>query len=210
MSATDTATRQRVLDAAGEVFAARGFAKATVREICKLAGANVAAVNYHFHDKSALYEAVLDHGYKLALEKYPPDGGLGAGAAPEQRLNAFVRSFFLRLFSEGAPACHGRLMAREMAEPTGILDKKVEQHVRPLFKQLSEILREVAGAEMPDAALKRCARSVVAQILFYRHAQPVLQRLEPELKLNAQSIDQLAQHVTDFSVAALRALARRK
>jgi AcrR family transcriptional regulator len=170
----------------------------------------VAAVNYHFHDKNALYEAVLDHGYKLALEKYPPDGGLPVNATPEQRLHAFVRSFFLRLFSEGAPACHGKLMARELAEPTGVLDKKVEQHVRPLFKLLSEILREFAGPELPDATLKRCARSVVAQILFYRHAQPVLQRLEPELKLNTQSIEQLAQHVTDFSVAALRALARRK
>jgi len=210
MTVSDIATRQRVLEAAGEVFAARGYAKATIREICKLAGANLAAVNYHFHDKNALYEAVLDNGYKLALEKYPPDGRLAASATPEQRLHAFVRSFFLRLFAEGAPACHGRLMARELAEPTGVLDKKVEQHVRPLFKLLSEILREIAGAEMPEAALKRCARSVVAQILFYRHAQPVLQRLEPELKLTAQGIEPLAQHVTEFSVAALRSIARRK
>ncbi len=180
MTASDIATRQRVPDAAGEVFAARGFAKATVREICKLADANVAAVNYHFHDKKVLYEAVLDHGYKLALEKYPPDGGLPASATPEQRLYAFVRSFFLRLFSEGAPACHGRLMARELAEPTGVLDKKVEQHVRPLFKLLSEILREIAGPELPDAALKRCARAAWwARFCFIATPSPCCNALNP-------------------------------
>ncbi|CAG0929038.1 HTH-type transcriptional dual regulator CecR [Planctomycetaceae bacterium] len=209
MTASDIATRQRVLEAAGEVFAARGFAKATIREICKLAGANVAAVNYHFRDKNALYEAVLDHGYKLALEKFPPDAS-PANASPEERLHAFVRSFLMRLFAEGAPACHGRLMARELAEPTGVLDKKVEQHVRPLFKLLTEIVRGFLGEDASEGLLKRCARSVVGQILFYRHAQPVLQRLEPELKFNTQSIEQLAQHITEFSVAALKALARRK
>ena len=52
-------TRRRLLDAAGEVFAEKGFAKATVREICQKAEANIAAVNYHFGDKEKLYAAVL-------------------------------------------------------------------------------------------------------------------------------------------------------
>jgi len=207
---SDHATRQRLLDAAGEVFARRGYAKATIREICSEARANVAAVNYHFRDKAALYDAVLDHGYKLALDKFPPDGGLAPGAAPDLRLHAYVRSFLLRVLSEGSSACHGKLMARELAEPTGMLDKKVEQHVKPLFKLLTEILRAVAGEDLPEGLLKRCARSVVGQILFYRHAQPVLQRLEPDLKYTPQAIDQIAQHITDFSAAALRALVRRK
>ena len=51
---TRTNTRQRVLEAAGEVFAERGFRAATVREICQRAKANLAAVNYHFGDKERL------------------------------------------------------------------------------------------------------------------------------------------------------------
>ena len=67
-------TRQRLLQAAAEVFAARGFRQATVREICRRAQANLAAVNYHFRDKEGLYADVLEDAHRQALKKYPLDG----------------------------------------------------------------------------------------------------------------------------------------
>src|SRR5215475_15617031 len=88
---TRTDTRQRVLEAAGEVFAARGFRAATVREICQRAKANLAAVNYHFGDKERLYAAVLQYTFHCA-EPYPLDLGLGGEASEEERLRAFIRS----------------------------------------------------------------------------------------------------------------------
>lgn len=53
------ATRERILDAAEQVFATHDFAEATVRPITAAAGVNLAAVNYHFGSKEALYLAVL-------------------------------------------------------------------------------------------------------------------------------------------------------
>ncbi len=52
-------TRANLLDAAGRVFAERGYQSATIREICRKAGANVASVNYTFGDKMGLYTEVL-------------------------------------------------------------------------------------------------------------------------------------------------------
>src|ERR1700722_15859102 len=83
-------TRRQLLEAAGEVFAESGFRDATVREICKRAGANVAAVNYHFGDKERLYVEVLRYSHGKALEKYPPLLGVAADAPPEKKLRAFV------------------------------------------------------------------------------------------------------------------------
>ena len=52
-------TRERIADAAGEIFAERGFDGTTVRDICQRAGANIAAVNYYFGDKQRLYLEAL-------------------------------------------------------------------------------------------------------------------------------------------------------
>lgn len=108
-------TKKRLIEAAGELFARRGFRSATVREICSLAGAHVGAVNYHFRDKEGLYAAVLEHSHQLAMRRYPPDLGLGNGATPEEKLRAYIHSFLLRILAEGFPAWHGKLMAREIS-----------------------------------------------------------------------------------------------
>src|SRR5215469_2609067 len=94
-------TRQRLLDAAGEVFAKHGFRNATIREICEKAKANVAAVHYHFGDKEEIYAAVFDYARNCAvarLDHLPPD------VSPEERLRIFVRAVLSRFFDEGRPA----------------------------------------------------------------------------------------------------------
>src|SRR5882724_4823724 len=111
-------TRQRLLNSAGEVFAERGFRAATVRDICQRAKANVAAIHYHFGDKEALYLALLKSCADDALKRFPPTLGLNESATSEEKLYAFIRSFLFRIADKGRPAWHGRLMAREMAEPT--------------------------------------------------------------------------------------------
>src|SRR5215510_14744096 len=122
-------TRQRLLEAAGEVFAARGFRAATVREICQRARANLAAVNYNFGDKERLYAAVLQYTFHCA-EPSPLDLGLGVEATVEERLQAFTRSPLLSLLAEGRPAWHRKLVTREMGEPTRALDTVVDQIIR--------------------------------------------------------------------------------
>src|SRR5271167_711430 len=94
-------TRLQLLEAAGEVFAESGFRDATVREICRRAGANIAAVNYHFGDKETLYTEVLRYAYQKSVEKYPPQQGVPADAGAETKLRAFVLSFLLRIFDKG-------------------------------------------------------------------------------------------------------------
>src|SRR5580692_3171625 len=136
------ATRRYLLEAAAEVFAEVGFRAATVRQICLRAGANIAAVNYHFGDKEKLYRAVLQETFQASVKKYPADFGLPPKATPEQRLRAFIQSFLLRIFSEGPSARHGKLMAREMIEPTGALDAIVKDEIRPMSDVLNSIVTD--------------------------------------------------------------------
>jgi TetR/AcrR family transcriptional regulator, regulator of cefoperazone and chloramphenicol sensitivity len=204
------ATREHLLEAAAEVFAEVGFHAATVREICQRAGANIAAVNYHFGDKEALYTAVLTETFRVSLQKYPADMGLSLDAIPEQRLHAFVQSFLLRIFSCGPEARHGKLMAREMIEPTGALDSLIQEHIRPTSMILMAIVGELLGGKADAETIRLCGMSVVSQVLFYHHCRPVFGRLFPEMKFDPARLEQLADHITNFSLAAIKQLAQRQ
>lgn len=206
-------TRSRLLEAAGQVFAERGFHSATVRDICKIANANVAAIHYHFGDKESLYTVVLRESYKAALKKYPPLLDTPASAPPAERLRAFIQSLLFRVLDEGRPAWHGKLMLREMAEPTSALDDLVKQGIRPLFELLSSIVRDVIcsefpGSNPPPALVAECVQSIIGQCTFYKFTQPVLERLRPA-SASSRTVPALAEHISEFSLHGIFASARR-
>lgn len=202
------ATREALLEAGAGIFAQRGFAAATVREICDRAGANIAAINYHFGDKAGLYTEVLKHALKCAREKYPPDLGTTASSSARERLRAFVESFLLRIFDDSRHAWHGKLMSREMVEPTAALDQLVEEEIRPMAGILFAIVRELMGRHATDEAVRLCSLSVVSQCLFYHQCRPVVQRLFPRAKTGPASAAALAEHITAFSMAGIHEAAK--
>lgn len=209
--ASHAETRRQLLEAAGEVFAEFGFRNATVREICRRAHANVAAVNYHFGDKETLYAEVLRYAHGKALAKYPPLLDVAGDAPPEARLRAFVKSLLLRIFDKGPDSWHGKLMSREMIEPSAALDSLVEKRMRPMAGQLWRIVAGVLHCPLNDERVRLCAFSVVSQCVFYHHCGPVVARLFPKQQpLDEAGIERLADHVTRFSLAAMKHLPKPK
>ncbi|HZN57942.1 MAG TPA: CerR family C-terminal domain-containing protein [Planctomycetota bacterium] len=201
-------TPRRLLDAAGEVFAEKGYRSATVREICERAHANVAAINYHFRGKEGLYRAVLRSAHRASVLKYPPDLGVESTAAPEKRLHAFVRSFMLRVFDEGQPAWFGKLTSREILEPTSALDSLVKDEIRPRWELVMSIVAEILGRDVRKAEVRLAAMSVVGQCLFYFHSRSVIERLLPRELADPAAAERLAEHITQFSLQALRGARR--
>ncbi len=207
-TAVTTETQQRLLEAAGEVFAEQGFHKTTVREICRRARANVAAVNYHFGDKVGLYAAVIEYAHSHALEKYPLTETERQDISAAQRLHSFIQHIIFSLFDEGAPAWRSKLMAREMIEPTAALDAVVERMIRPTAQRLESIVRAILGPAGTDQQVRLCQLSIIGQCLHHRHAQPVIQRLFPEQQYGPAEVKALADHITRFSLCALQGLAQ--
>jgi AcrR family transcriptional regulator len=197
-------TEQRLLEAAGEIFAEYGYRATTVRQICEKAKANVAAVNYHFGDKDGLYLAVLRHLNRLHNEKNPTNLGLGTKATREQKLRAFISAMLHRMLDNDKPDWHMKLMAREMIEPTRALDAMVEECARPLQQELEAIVREFLGENADQEAVRLSALSIGSQCVFYHHCRAIISRLFPEQKYGWQHIDNLVEHVTRFSLAALK------
>jgi TetR/AcrR family transcriptional regulator, regulator of cefoperazone and chloramphenicol sensitivity len=200
-------TREQLLAAAREVFAETGFHRATIREISRRAGANIAAVNYHFGDKEGLYAAVVLEAARVAREKYPEHFGLPPRPTPEQRLQAFVRSLLLRTLSSGPHAQHGKLLTRELIEPSPALDGIVRDDLQPMASSLLAIVRELLGRKAPPELVRNCGLSVAGQIFFLFHCRPVLNRLFPDMTYAEDDLERLAEHITRFSLAAIKKLA---
>jgi len=198
-------TRQRLLDAAAEVFAATGYRRATIAEICRRAAANIAAVHYHFGDKQGLYAAVFDYAQQRATTEEastPPE----EPSDPEERLRLLVTSFVRRLLDPRRPAWIARLMAHELIEPSDVLDRLVRERMRANHEQIARAVRDLLGPDASPETVRLCTLSVISQCVFYRHSAAVVTRLYPEI-VPSREIERIAAHVTQFSLAAIRGLA---
>lgn len=201
--ATDP-TPESLLAAAGEIFARRGYEAATVAEITRAAGANVASVNYHFGDKHTLYLAVLRHS--LPPPPDPVATAAGARLSPEKQLTAFIVEFVRALIGEGRPSWGARIMAREIAQPTAALPEVIGEIMRPRYERLRAIIGAYLGERPASERVRFVAHSVIAQCVHWAHAQPLFPHLWPQFRLTAPQVDRIAAHIAKFSLAGLKAM----
>ena len=200
-------TRRRLLHAAGEIFGEVGFHRATVRDICARANANIAAVNYHFGDKERLYAQTVMSGIALGLEKYPVDMGVPENPTPEQRLHGFVRSFLYRTLGRGDHATAGRIMLWEMVQPTPVLDALFQERIRFMYARLESIVGDLLGAAATQPRVAMGCASILGQCTFYRMGESLLSKIQPggSTNLPPERIEALAEHITRVTAAGLKA-----
>jgi AcrR family transcriptional regulator len=202
-ASSDVDSRDRILEAAGEVFAECGFRSATIRRICERAGVNVAAINYYFGGKQKLYSEVLKHWSEYALKKYPLLLGVGEEAPVEERLKAFVRSLLFRLLDKGKPAWFGKLMAREMTEPTQAFERLVKEVVRPRDRILASIVQKKIGTSVDRERIRLFCASIIGQCVYYYNARAIMARLYRRDVSKAGEIERIANHIVQFSLRGL-------
>lgn len=149
-------TRTRLVEAAGLMFADKGFDAAGVREICHEAKANVAAIKYYFGDKRSLYKAVLEHvhvckenlGQVMASEEWQAQ-------TPLQQLKSFILEMVKEHLASQKPAWHLEIMLWEMTRPTPEGKEVIELQLRPMathLKKFSCRLWEMISLKKPSGS----------------------------------------------------------
>ena len=200
----DRETRARVLEEARKRFAAQGFRHVTVREICHGAGANVAAVNYHFGDKRGLYLEVLEIAMAVMRQTTEQARLAGEGGDAEHKLRAYIRVFLQRV-GQGRDSWIHQMMTHEMAEPTDALDRIVAEVIEPRIRYMRELIGEMLRLPSEDPRVMRCVLSVQSQF-HAAMANPISKRLVPGFTGDPAAVETLAQHVADFSIGGIRSL----
>jgi AcrR family transcriptional regulator len=188
-----------------EVFAEHGFEKATIREICRRAEANVAAIHYYFGDKKRLYAAIFEYVFRLLRDRRT--SFLPWDAPPQERLRIYIRALFEEIFYCDGDALRCTQVAAiyltEMARPTEVLDLVVTEHIERDAEELYSIVGNLLGEDFSKDEVVDCSASVVGQILYYYHAEPIISRLHPERPPVPERIADLIEHVFQFSLGGI-------
>jgi AcrR family transcriptional regulator len=203
-------TRDRVLLAAVEIFARKGFKEATIREICAKADVNVASVNYYFRTKASLYAEALAFAFRQADRRYPQEEAKDTRLPASLRLTTFIRVFLNKLTDESNLGYHGKLIAREIADPTDALDEIVKIAIVPQFEILKEIVPELIGHEYGEEDLHRCILGILGQCLMFKHSRSIIDRICPQVIAGPEQIERSAEHIARFTLAAFSRMAAEK
>ena len=192
MDNRDLETRQRLIEVAARLFAERGFSKVTVREICRSARANVAAINYHFGGKQGLYDDIVRSAITTMHRTTEAIQQAGEGKPADEQLRIFVRIFLTRVVQARDGWIH-QLMARELNDPTPALDLVVTQVVRPRMAYLASVIAVLIGCRPNDSRVERSVMSVQAQCLILLNDK-IANRLHPFAITNKRLTNSRAHH----------------
>ncbi len=199
--------RERLLLAATQIFADKGYALASTREICKLAEVNVAAIHYYFGDKASLYREIFRiPAQVMQLPAELDDPNLST-------LDA-MQAWYGHLMSFAAnpdQATRMRLLIlREQMQPSGVLEQGKAEILNPWHQKLVRLLAPRLGADVADVELHNLAFSLVgiAMVLFVERAAVIA--LAPGLLDNPMQLQKTAQRLARHGTALIEAEALRR
>lgn len=198
-----TESRQRLLHAALALFAEKGFAKTSTREIAQAAGANIAAISYYFGDKAGLYRAVFTEPLgnprdDIALYNQPH-------FTLTESLQGFLGSFAEPLKQGELVQQCTRLHFREMLEPTGLWAEQIDTGIKPAHAALTAVLCRHLGLKRADDDVHRLAFAIVGLALQLFINRDVVQAIRPGLMASPRSIDLYVERLTVYAEAMVGA-----
>lgn len=198
-------TRDRLLEVACAVFAERGYKQTRTQDICRIAGVNPAAVNYHFGGKEGIYRAVWDYALACSLEGAALEVPLSADADRDW-LYRYVHACVLSVFDSGMPGVLRKLMTKEVADPSPISNDILANHIAPRYQDLDAHLRSMLGKNATDYQIGCCVFAINAlfsSIAINKTARRELFRGETP---SPAEIEQFAREICAFVMGGIRAL----
>lgn len=200
--------RARLLDASMRLFAERGFAKTSTREIATQAGVNISAISYYFGDKAGLYRAVFNDprtNPEIDTELLTnPDTPL------RDALHALIKGLIDPLKAGDLMECCAKLHFREMLEPTGVWLQEIDRVIKPAHNGLVALLCRHLGLSRADDDVHRLAFAISGLGVTLMVSSDPIHVLRPSLIANAAAIDAYSDRMADFAMAMFHAeLARR-
>lgn len=196
------AARDQLIRQATRIFAAKGFAGASTREICEAAGVNVASIHYYFGDKEGLYREVLLRPIGQMTGQF---GEFGRTEVPfEVLIRGMLGAFVLMgLKDEPYELDVTRLHMREMIEPSPVFREVVRQSIVPQHDALAATLAHHCGLARPDADIHQLAFAMFAMASDYCMSREFMTMLAPQLLAQPRAAEHIVERLAGYCVALL-------
>lgn len=198
-------TKQQLLEVAGRVFAERGYVYATSKEICELANANIAAVNYHFGGKDGLYSAVLEEAHSRLVSIDIVTEITQSKVTGADKLRLLLRKIVGEVVKRDASAWELRVLSRELLAPTSLVDGMMRNQVIPKARLVTGMLGDILGVPATHPAVSRSMVNIMGPCLFLLITNPEWQKkIFPTLLVDT---DALVDHMVAFALGGLQSIA---
>ena len=192
--------REALVAHATRIFAAKGFAAASTREICLAAGVNVAAIHYYFGDKEGLYRAVLTAPIERIALQF--DGFDDPSLPFDDAIRRVLRPFVAMALDGDADARHvQRLHVREALEPSAVFRDVVDRIIVPLHNALAALLARHCGLPMADEGINQLAFAVTAMANDYCVSREFIRLLAPQVVKHPDAADCIVDRLAGYATA---------
>jgi AcrR family transcriptional regulator len=213
ISGSDKPVQDRLLDAAEQLFAERGFDGASVRDIAATAGCNIASVNYYFGSKDKLYTEVwrrqlvqMRDARLHAIEQVMSENN--SKPSLEDLLKSFANAFIGPFVDESRSRWLMRLMAREMVDQHVHVNVFVEEVIKPTISAMAGALMKVCPG-LDESKIPMLIVLLAGQLIHVVHVKAMFDQAEIA-EMPAFDITEAVDNVVKFSAAGIRSYAEGK
>ena len=198
-------TKQQLLEVAGRVFAERGYMNATSKEICELANANIAAVNYHFGGKDGLYAAVLEEAHARLMSIDTVTAITQSKASGAEKLRMLLRKIVGEVSKRDTGGWEMRVLSREFMAPTALVDGMFRNQVVPKSRLMTGMIGDILGVPATHPAVSRSIVNIIGPCLFLLIVNPEWQKkIFPTLLTDTEA---LVDHMVTYALGGLQSIA---
>ena len=203
------ATRDRLLAEALRLFALKGFEAVGTRELAAAAGANIAAIAFHFGGKDGLYAEVVRAVARELARRYQEAFGAAraesdaAGEEPLLRASRVVAKLVASLAASNRSQWMSLLLQREFITPTACFDMLYEDAIRPCLEAFSRLVAETSGLDAADLDNKVLAYSLFTMASAFSRNGNFL-RFAGKNGYTPQDAEAIGRAVAGFAARGLR------
>ena len=198
-------TKQKILLAAAEEFAEKGYQATTTRDICRKVNMNTAAANYHFNTKQELYRQVFQYLFDTKTdENLTKDIKIKSFDDWEKNIRNWILDFLLSMTNSlSLYRWRTILIAREMASPSEIFPWLCDYYFKPFIVELQRYFEYVFPEKKKEEILFEVF-SLLSQCLFYVQNRSIAEYALGKQIYTKEKLSEIANHIFDSTTAKIK------